>query len=218
MGENMSLVLKQEISINNTFRKVIQSGNYEKIIFELMNKSKVVFPGKFQKKEEQPDGECDFVNSENKKKYEAKLFLGKDEGKLISSNNYDYEKWLNISFERIYEYSEYIYSRGTKDIKQLQLYKIFDYLLPKIKEDENIILLFLYPITLDIEGSILPFCSDVLTDIYQTLKTEYSFSNRDFYVIYPTVNGEVVLRDLKNDKREYFIDNQLSEFIRYDLN
>lgn len=69
-----------------------------------MNKSKVVFLGKFQKNEEQPDGECDFVNSENKKKYEAKLFLGKDEGKLISSNNYDYEKWLNISFERIYEY------------------------------------------------------------------------------------------------------------------
>ena len=41
--------------------------------------------------------------------------------------------------------------------------------------------------------------------------------NRKIYVIYPTINNKMVVRLLNSNQREYFIDNNFSEFLKYEL-
>ena len=213
----MGISLKQIISINKTFMQLINKNEYEKLVLELMNKSSKVFPNTYKKIEIQNNNQCDFVDVETNEKLEAKLFLTKKEGELIASNNRDYEKWLNIAFERIGEFSEFVEARGSKPIENLTIYKIFELLLSKIEQDENMILLFLYPVTLDLEGSIVTFFGDVLSTIYHDFNKKGMILNRKIYVIYPTIDNKMVVRLLNSNQREYFIDNNFSEFLKYEL-
>lgn len=213
----MGISLKQIISINKTFMQLINKNEYEKLVLELMNKSSKVFPNTYKKIEIQNNNQCDFVDVETNEKFEAKLFLTKKEGELIASNNRDYEKWLNIAFERIGEFSEFVEARGSKPIENLTIYKIFELLLSKIEQDENMILLFLYPVTLDLEGSIVTFFGAVLSTIYHDFNKKGMILNRKIYVIYPTIDNKMVVRLLNSNQREYFIDNNFSEFLKYEL-
>lgn len=213
----MGISLKQIISINKTFMQLINKNEYEKLVLELMNKSSKVFPNTYKKIEIQNNNQCDFIDVETNEKFEAKLFLTKKEGELIASNNRDYEKWLNIAFERIREFSEFVEARGSKPIENLTIYKIFELLLSKIEQDENMILLFLYPVTLDLEDSIVTFLGDVLTTIYHDFNKKGMILNRKIYVIYPTIDNKIVVRLLNSNQREYFIDNNFSEFLKYEL-
>ena len=47
------IILKTSATISDDFANVIKSGKYEEIIYELMCRSEVVFPGKYQYNQEQ---------------------------------------------------------------------------------------------------------------------------------------------------------------------
>ena len=51
------IILKTSATISDVFANVIKSGKYEEIIYELMCRSEVVFPGKYQYNQEQAHGE-----------------------------------------------------------------------------------------------------------------------------------------------------------------
>ena len=48
-------------TIHNDVKDIIKSGNYEKIILDLMNASKEIFPSRYTHLNNQAHGECDFV-------------------------------------------------------------------------------------------------------------------------------------------------------------
>ena len=85
MGVEFSI--KTEVNILEGFKTIIKSGNYEKIILEIMNNSNKMFPNKYIHQHNQSHGECDFVDVVSGEKYDAKLPLCKAQGKLLGSNN-----------------------------------------------------------------------------------------------------------------------------------
>lgn len=139
--------LQTYVTINNEFKKCIQSGNYEKIVLNIMNSSKKLFPKQYDHVDKQSNGECDFTDCDKSEKYDAKLPINKQQVKWIGSNNNNFEKWLMSMQEEAGEFAQYINNRGKDfDIKTLKLYKIMADIISAVNQDENIIFLFPYPI------------------------------------------------------------------------
>ena len=58
---------------------------YEKFVLEIMNSSKVVFPGRYKQVFEQSNGECDFIEEKTGKKFDAKLPFRKGQVELLTN-------------------------------------------------------------------------------------------------------------------------------------
>ena len=81
------MLLRKVATISDKLKTFIQSGNYEIYILRLMNQSKTVFPGEYDRHKVQSHSECDFYDVKTLEKYEAKLPFDKKEGELICRNN-----------------------------------------------------------------------------------------------------------------------------------
>ena len=92
----MHTTIYTQVTIGEDFKKIIQSGNYEKLIYTLLNASTKLFPHNFEYVEQQAKGECDFIDKTNGRKYDAKLPFTRDQGKMIGSRNANFEKWLKF--------------------------------------------------------------------------------------------------------------------------
>ena len=69
----MSVTLYTQVTISEKFKRIIQSGNYEMLIYALLKASTKLFPNDFEYNEQQAGGECDFVDKTSGQKYNAKL-------------------------------------------------------------------------------------------------------------------------------------------------
>lgn len=58
---------------------------------------------------------------------------------------------------------------------------------------------------------------DVFTTIYHDFNKKGMIQNRKIYVIYPTIDNKIVVRLLISNQREYFIYNNFSDFLKYEL-
>lgn len=210
-------------TISNSFKTFLQSGNYESAILKLMNKSSRVFPHFYEHKEKQSHGECDFISYEGDEnrlvKYDAKLPFDKKEGALICSKKADFVKWIEYMMGEASEFSNcMIKNRGIHNVNEIQLYKTIDKRLCSIKEDENVIFFFPYPITHDGEDMLFTrMASDTLSAIYNQLKSEDKVGTRKIYVIYPSMDRKIALRCLNNNVREYLPSAEISQHISYEF-
>lgn len=214
----MGFVIRETVNINDKFKTLIQSGNYEKIIHAIMNDSTKVFPNNYIHILSQSKGECDIKDSLSGKKFDAKLPITTLQGKLVGSRNADLLQFFQTVRIELEEFGEYIEKRGQTDFEQLRLYQILKKKLEADKPDENLIFLFPFPVVLDLGStSITRIAGDVLTEIYRNLKKNNIIGKREIYVIYPCVDKQIVLRCLNNNKREYIEDIYLREYIQYDI-
>ena len=117
------MLLRKVATISDKLKTFIQSGNYEIYILRLMNQSKTVFPGEYDRHKVQSHSECDFYDVKTLEKYEAKLPFDKKEGELILSkiNPQDYVitleiKGQNITSEALAEKLENLKTYGTTNI------------------------------------------------------------------------------------------------------
>lgn len=212
--------MRQVATLSDRLKTFIQSGNYEPYILTLMNQSEVVFPSQYIANEEQAHGQCDFYDIRTSEKYEAKLPFDKIEGQLICSNNADFKNWLEFMMDEESEFSDRIIrERGKYRIDSLRLYKTLEKRLNTVQEDENAIILFPYPITLDFEGTgelnLLHLCGDILSAIFGELVRNGVVQTRKVYVIYPSMDDKIVLRCLNNNQREYLISEELNGVFAY---
>ena len=76
-------------TIHNDVKDIIKSGNYEKIILDLMNASKEIFPSRYTHLNNQAHGECDFVDVVTGEKFDAKIPIDKRQGQMIGSRKGD---------------------------------------------------------------------------------------------------------------------------------
>ena len=206
--------------ISEDFKNFIQSGNYEILILNLMNQSRIVFPNIYRRNENQSNSECDFVDTITEEKYEAKLPFDKKEGALICSNAGNLKDWLVYMMNEEAEFGELIIKkRGQHSVTELKLYQTLAKRLKTVQENENAVLFFPYPITLDMdpvnEFSILQLCSDILDSVFRELKMNGLVGKRKIYGIYPAIDGKIVLRCLNDNKREYLSCVDLEKYFKY---
>lgn len=213
--------LRQKAVLSEKLKSFIQSGNYESYVLELMNQSKTVFPGQYERNPIQSAGECDFFDTATREKYEAKLPFDKKEGELICRRDSDLKKWLEFMMDEEAEFGEKIIeNRGKYKITDLRLYKTLEKRLNDVQQDENAIILFPCPITLDIEPvegclNLLGMTSDILSSIFSQLVGNNVVGDRKVYAIYPSMDEKIVLRCLNTDTREYLVFDRLKEIFEY---
>ena len=210
--------MRQVATLSDKLKTFIQSGNYESYILTLMNQSESVFPSQYAANKEQEHSQCDFYDIRTSEKYEAKLPFDEKEGQLICSNNADLKKWLEFMMDEESEFSDRIIrERGKYRVDGLRLYKTLEKRLKTVQHDENAIMLFPYPITLDLEGDggLLHFCGDILSSIFGELMRNGVIGTRKVYVIYPSMDNKIVLRCLNTNQREYLVSKELSEVFSY---
>lgn len=212
--------MRQVATLSDKLKTFIQSGNYEPYILTLMNQSELVFPSQYAANKEQAHSQCDFYDIRTSEKYEAKLPFDEKEGQLICSNNADLKKWLEFMMDEETEFSDRIIrERGKYRVDSLRLYKTLEKRLKTVQHDENAIILFPYPITLDLEGdgglNLLHFCGDILSSIFGELMRNGVIGTRKIYVIYPSMDDKIVLRCLNTNQREYLVSIELSVVFSY---
>lgn len=191
--------------------EMIKGGNYEKFILEIINKSNEIFAHKqFVRNEDQSHSESDFVDSVLHDKYEVKLAITRKEGRMIGGRENNVIKWIQIYLQGAETDVDYMLHPSR--MKENPFYKTVTRRLSQVKDDENAILFIPFPITLTLKESNL--CSDTgalncdyLYFVYQALKRDNRFrglaNGKCLYVIYPTIDDRMVLRDLTNNKIEF---------------
>ena len=212
----MGTAIRMVAKVNERFSNLVSKKVNEPLVLTLMNLSRIVFPGHYEWVESQSSGECDFVDIDTGCKYDAKLPLTKKQGALIGSRNHDYADWMKTMIELESEFADCICSSdGVKNVEKLELYCILQDCLNKLQEDENGIFFFPYPIVMDAEDLCTCFCMDLLDHIYDTLRKNGHVGERDIYVIDPSMDAKIVLRNMKTDAREYLLFPELDKYIIY---
>lgn len=214
----MPISVTMMATISEKFSKLINKDEYEPRLCNLMNLSTVVFPGRYERIVEQHSGQCDFIDVESGVKFDAKLPFNRKQGKLIGSNNHDFKQWIEIMQREESEFGEDIVATRGKNIATMELYKIMEDRLSTIQEDEHAIFFFPYPIVMDSkEFEWMHIVSDFLDAIFRELKKNKKVSPRNIYVIYPTIDGDIALRCLNNNRREYIRYEGFDDFIVYNF-
>ena len=214
----MSLEFRTITSFTENFSSLIKKDIYEQKLCNLMNQSALVFPGQYHKVTEQPHSECDFIEIATGIKFDAKLPFKPKQGKLIGSKNRNFEKWLSLTMQQIYDFGEDIVETRGKNISSLEIYKIIEKRISTLAEDEHCILFFPYPINFEMENfDFLFFCSDILDAILKELKSQDKIRDRKIYAIYPSLDGYIVLRNINDNQREYIRSDEFIDFVTYDF-
>ena len=212
----MSISVTMIASISECFSKLINKNEYEPRLCELMNQSKEIFPGQYERVVEQSAGQCDFVEVKTGTKFDAKLPFKSKHGELIGSRNHNFRKWIELMHEEEAEFGEEIIGTRGRNTASLELYQIMEERVLSLEKDENAIFFFPYPIVADCqEADFICFASDLLDAIFRELKRSNKIGTRSIYVIYPAFDGTIVLRCLNNNRREYLRYKGFDEFIHY---
>ena len=141
----MGLSILMAANMSEAFGKLIDKNVNERLILNLMNESRYVFPGQYQWITSQSIGECDFIDIHTGQKYDAKPPLTNKQGALIGSRNHDYAAWMKTMTAIEAEFSDCVDGTdGVKNIEGLELYRILEKRLASLQADENAIFFFPY--------------------------------------------------------------------------
>ena len=214
----MNFIVETTVTISDKIKKLIQRGNYEHFILQLLNRSKKLFPNTFEHINKQSHGECDFIDVVTSEKYDAKLLLSPEQGRLIGSRNSNYEQWLRTMLDEVGEFGEYIRNRGKLPIENLKLYQLLKSILEKVQPDEHAIVFIPYPVTNDQANMIYgQFMGDILSATFSKLNENGVVADRKIYAIYPCSDQSIAIRCLNTGVREYFCHDELKEYIEFDI-
>lgn len=203
--------------IHNDIKDLIKSGNYEKIILDLMNSSKEIFPSRYTHLDNQAHGECDFVDVVTGEKFDAKIPIDKRQGQMIGSLKGNVGTLTTEFQNEALEFQHCFVGDQKKPITELSLFKKMKNNISKTKVDENVIFFIPYPIVFDFEGFPLVGASDLLKKIYIELSASNDISGKHLYTIYISFDRKMVLRNLKTDKREYLQFPEMQHYVDYDI-
>lgn len=214
----MKFIVETKVTISDKIKKLIQSGNYEHLILQLLNRSKKLLPNTYELVKKQSHGECDFIDTVTSEKYDAKLLLSSEQGCLIGSHNSNYEQWLRTMLDEVGEFGEYIRNRGKLPIENLKIYQLLKSILEKVRCDEHAIVFIPYPLTNDHANMIYgQFMGDILSATFSKLNENGVIAGRKVYAIYPCSDQSIAIRCLNTGVREYFCNDELREYIEFDI-
>lgn len=211
-------LLKTNLLITDEFYNITKKETNEDIVFNIMNDSKIVFNGKYKQipQNEQNKGESDYLDVTDEKHARAiDLKLLFDEEICYAINN----GCINEFAERIREYINEVYNcvfNGTL-IEDTVLYKEFINVLSKLKEDEDGILLFPFPLGLKLDGSL---ASNLGCDNFQIVFNAIKNNRYDLikkkriYFINLNIENKILVYELTNSKNLEFLDkNYIQKYV-----
>ena len=214
----MGFTIRETASISEAFKSLIQSGNYERLILNIINASTKIFPNKYMHIANQSHSQCDFVDNLTSEKYDAKLLFTSTQGKLIGSNHSDFLAWVKTMIDETTEFGTYIENRGNYNIENLTLYSVMRDRLLSVEADEHAIFFIPYTIVLDSKEMIFTqFASDILSATFSKLAQNGLVGNRKVYAIYPSIDGDIVIRCLNSHAREFIPNIELKNYINFDV-
>lgn len=214
----MTTEINVKASISDDFSTIIQGGKYEKLVLDLMNQSKRVFPSQYIHNESQSRGECDFVDIQSGERFDVKLAFNRTEGYLVASEKRNLREWFLYKLNEESEFGQCVRPGGIVGVETTSFYKTIETLLKKINADENAVFFVPYPIVPDgQEMHYVHFASDLLFETYKALRKNGTIGERRIYAIYPAMDHTVVLRCMNNGVREYIPSFAIDKFIRYDF-
>ncbi len=187
--------IKREFTFSENVIEVFNKKIYEDVVFSIMNASKTVFPNNYKKVEEQSNGECDFIDITDGSKFDAKLPFEQEQIEMLTNGKRHkpyIEKWIRELLNEATEYQPVDIRLGTFDITSTKLYKIMKSQILKDKVDENIIFFFPFPIVMSIPDDLITLlATDFLRAIFNQIKKELDFTERNIYTIYPSSERSV---------------------------
>lgn len=204
-------------TIHNDIKDLIKSGNYERIILDLMNASSRIFPNTYVHIDNQSHGECDFIDSVTGKKFDAKIPIDEKQGKIIGSRNGDVSALPTELYNEALEFQACFSKEQKKTVNELKLFQKMKTNISKTKADENVIFFIPYPIVFDFEDFPLIGMQDLLKKIYCEMATTIDLSQKHLYAIYISFDKKMVLRDLETDEREYLDFPDMQCYVEYDI-
>ena len=202
------------IHMEGFFAKLVQNGNYEIIIQELIDKSEILFKNVIRHNKSQSDGEPDFCDVFTGEKYEAKFPIGNRNGEKYFSRKGSMNDFFLAMYRETTEFASCV-DGSKKSVEDLELYVHIKEVMDKIETDENAILFIPYPIVPDVENNPLLGSQDMLTKIYTHLKKEGILGTRKMYVVYFSSDDKMVIREMETGIREYFVSEKMKEIINF---
>lgn len=213
----MDIIFKNEVIIKEAFRDLLKRQKYEYIVSVTLNRSqKLICNLPLTAVEEQPNGECDYLDSKNRK-YETKLLIDTKQGSLIGERKNNLNLWIQSMIQEASEFSESIRQRDLSSIENMKLYMIMQKALNAVKIDEVAVLFIPYPIVYDYpEFTLLQLTTDFLQAVYDKLVDKTKVLCKRVLFLYPSMEkGVVVLRDANSREREYIKLPEMNEYISY---
>lgn len=211
----------QKSCVANNVIDLFNKNEYEKIILNIINSSNVVFPEKYEYIKEQSNGECDYISSMSKAKYDAKLPFLPEQIKMLTDGKKhkpQIQEWLDQMNKEALEFKPHkIQNNPDEAITKAILYQIMKKSICKDKPDENIIFFIPYPIVASLpEFGFINDFPNFLSRIYDSLKQEIELNNRNIFVIYPSLKKNIyALRNLTSRKIEFLECNNLEKYISF---
>lgn len=220
----MNINIGQEIIFSNKYYNLIKS-NYEKIILDLLNNSKLVFKGKFKYNEKQDNGECDYISNFGEH-LDAKILFDeiickeidniKHQIKSNKSNSQQQCKQITYYnlINKIFDYVNVnlVLERDSR-FRNTVLYKEMKKRISKLKDDENGVLVFPFPIISSIH---LNFgLSTIFSAIYSSIVDDNEdIKKHIIYLITMEMSGSAILENLNNGEVENISNLKLNEYIK----
>jgi len=207
---------KYILTISESFRDLFKRQKYEEYVCIIINRSEDIFKDiQFERVINQSAGESDYLDQFDNK-YDTKLLLNTEQGKLIGEKKNDLLDWINSMMRECSEFTNHIIKRDTSGIVNTELYKIVEQMIRSLKDDENGIFFIPYPVAHEYPGSFMwSRMTDFLQAICCRLKEENLVGERKIFFIYPSgENAVYVLRDMELN-REYIKVPELESFISY---
>lgn len=218
------MIIRHKVTVSNELIKLFRKEVYEHIVAEIMCLSEIVFPEEYCYKEQQPNGECDYVGLTSKKKYDAKLPFEPEQIKLLTDGKLHSPQiieWLKQLYDEASDFDPLkIREDPSYCVASTKLYKIMRKQLIKDNPDENIIYFIPYPIVMySIYGTPFPNqTSNYLNMIYETMKKENVLLGRNLYVILPSSDKNIwALVDLEKRDPEFIEYDNIEKYISYEI-
>ena len=205
------------VTIDKSFRSLIQSQNYEKYVFAIITQSNTFFHNlQFSCIDDQSHGESDYMDNHGQL-YDAKLLFDQKQGALIGDPKNRFDDWLQAMLDEKTEFGRCIKKRDLSILPDTRLYQVMKDRLASVKPEEHAIFFIPFPIVDENKwSSILQSTTDFLQAVYQRLVDDGLVGNRKVYFIYPSGDPhEYVLRD-DNSMQEYIKCEDLEDFISFE--
>lgn len=199
-----------EFVIKDNYKDIIKKEINEPIILEIMNKSSFIFPDQYEHINNQSNGESDYKAVGKDEFYDLKTIYETEICHLISNKKLN--EWLKkIQEESSQTFSAVMDEDGEenilKKISQTTLYEEFKKRLNNIKSLEKCVLFLPFPLSVEIEGSLMPLLSSSKYHLVVRSLEVYNpdiIKNKEVFIIYPNLENKVILRKLYNGQKEIF--------------
>lgn len=215
---------RTKVAISKNIIELFVGKKYEEYVLEILNMSKTVFPGSYDKVEETGHGEPDYICLQDNSIYDVKLPFETRQVKMLTSGKKHapmITKWINELREEASHMDVEALRNDTYSVKDNKLYRImFEEIKGEIENNEHIIFFMPFLIGHCYEGFFLENSSDCLDVIFNELKQEKELNflaNRELYVICPDGIGDqrFVLRNLSERIREKVNYSGMSKYFTY---